>query len=174
MKYLVKTYGKTSKAHLWNGVRTFCKLEKSKIDNNGYKITDTPDGLPICSVCNSLRKKNKNVVNVIRQGETIKSKIEYRNTLVASATQSEKIFKNILDRNKIRYEFQKIINGYVVDFFIAPDCIIEIDGSIHNKKDVAANDKIRQKHLESHGFKFIRFGNNEADNEQKILERLVL
>jgi cyclase len=56
---------------------------------------------------------------------------------------------------------------YILDFFChALKLVIEVDGSIHNLKEVKANDQQRQLLLEVDGLTFLRFTN------QEILTRL--
>jgi very-short-patch-repair endonuclease len=172
MKYLIKIKGDKKSAHLWNGVDTFCKMYSTGgINKNYVKITDTSENHPVCVMCNKNRKKNRNPIYKINNVQP-KIKEQYRKELVNRATMSERVFRHILDRNGIKHEFQKIVRGYIVDFFIEPNYVIEIDGAIHNKKDVIYKDDIRQKNLEKAGFVVIRFSNLDAQDEMIILDAL--
>ncbi|MBK8953173.1 MAG: endonuclease domain-containing protein [Chitinophagaceae bacterium] len=63
----------------------------------------------------------------------------------------------------IKFRRQHPYSIYILDFYChALKLVIEVDDSIHNKKDVKANDILRQEHLENDGFSFIRFTNYEV------------
>ena len=68
-------------------------------------------------------------------------------------------------RNKqtgYKFRRQHSIGNYIVDFYCpALKIIIEIDGYSHTEKGEEEKDKIRQKYLESLGFKVIRYTNGE-------------
>ena len=103
------------------------------------------------------------------------SKQDCQKLLIKNATAAELLFKNILIRHHIQFEFQKICYGYIVDFFLPcldRGLIIEIDGGIHNRKDVKKKDGFRQKNLERKGFCLIRFSNSDVEDEITILDAL--
>lgn len=71
---------------------------------------------------------------------------EFRKDLIQRTTTAEKKFRSYLDRNNIKYLFQKIIYirdkyGNIIKFFIADfylpsyKLIVEIDGEYHNSKE---------------------------------------
>jgi very-short-patch-repair endonuclease len=52
--------------------------------------------------------------------------------------------------------------SYVVDFYCHELMLaIEVDGSSHDPPEAKAYDSIRQKKLETHGVRFLRFRNEE-------------
>ena len=62
----------------------------------------------------------------------------------------------------IRFNRQKIIGKYIVDFYSAKaKLIIELDGSQHYEKNGIDKDIERTKFLEQYGFIIIRIPNNE-------------
>jgi very-short-patch-repair endonuclease len=67
---------------------------------------------------------------------------------------------NQLKRDSLGVDFhrQKAIGNFVVDLF-CPELMlaIEIDGKIHEQKEVAARDQARQELLEARGIEFLRF-----------------
>ena len=66
---------------------------------------------------------------------------------------------------------QYIIGQYIVDFFFREsNLIVELDGGYHFVAAQQAEDKIRQDWLERHGYKVIRFTNEEVlfDTEKVI------
>jgi len=106
-------------------------------------------------------------------------------------TKIEKIIKQILKKNKIKFKSQKWINDYRVDFFI-PSCnlIVEADGQwshgdprIFGPNDIiqghriAKNkwnyDKNRDKYLKSLGYKVIRFWEKEIKKETDLVEEKI-
>ncbi|MEM7484346.1 MAG: DUF559 domain-containing protein [Bacteroidota bacterium] len=59
-----------------------------------------------------------------------------------------------------RFQRQHSINYYIVDFYCASEkLIIELDGQVHMNPTAQAYDTKRTDHLESLGFKVIRFEN---------------
>lgn len=70
---------------------------------------------------------------------------------------------------------QHPIGGYVVDFYChAKSLIVEIDGGIHNRKDIREKDEFRQKFLENNGYNVIRYTNSEVKKSlEDVLERLL-
>ena len=64
--------------------------------------------------------------------------------------------------------------SYIADFYCAEKkLIIEIDGGIHNNKEVSQNDKIREDFLTEWGYKILRFTNNDVDKDiDKVIEKI--
>ncbi len=66
----------------------------------------------------------------------------------------------------VKFRRQHPIGIYIADFYCHKHkLIIELDGSIHNVPDVAANDIERQLYLEANGIKFLRFKNEQIFNQ---------
>ena len=58
----------------------------------------------------------------------------------------------------LHFRRQQIIAGFIVDFYCHPaHLIIEVDGEVH--KSSAKYDQERDRVLESHGFRILRFRN---------------
>jgi very-short-patch-repair endonuclease len=87
----------------------------------------------------------------------------YRIDLKKKATKAELIFKDYLDKQKIKYIFQKgFLTPFhrIVDFYIPRGgLIIEIDGGYHN--DILEKDNHKDKIWGEKGFKTIRIKNSE-------------
>ncbi len=80
-------------------------------------------------------------------------------------------------RNKqlgVKFRRQHPLGIYIADFYCHSNkLLIELDGSIHNLPEVAANDAIRQKHLESDGIKVLRFTNHQVFHQlEKVLSQI--
>ncbi len=99
-----------------------------------------------------------------------------RQFLRQNQTDAESILWQYLRRKEIGIKFvrQHGIANYIVDFCCrSKKLIIEIDGKIHNDKDVRENDQIRTEYLESFGYKVVRFTNYEVLNGfEKVLEKI--
>src|ERR1043165_6040924 len=70
------------------------------------------------------------------------------------------LWKFILKGKKLGYQFnrQRPILNYIADFMcVKLKLIIEVDGVTHNSELAIKKDAVRQKRLEDHGFKVIRF-----------------
>jgi very-short-patch-repair endonuclease len=62
---------------------------------------------------------------------------------------------NLLDREGVKFEFQKpLIGRFIVDFFISPNIVIEVDGPHHEKQ--RDRDGERDARLRSAGFAVLR------------------
>ena len=64
----------------------------------------------------------------------------------------------------VRFLRQKVIDGYIVDFYChGARLIIELDGSQHYEEDGLLKDKIRTEKIESRNLTVIRIPNNEIN-----------
>ncbi len=87
------------------------------------------------------------------------------------STLGEVLLWNEIKNKRLGFQFyrQKPILNYIVDFLCKDlSLIIEIDGSSHDMK--VEEDLFRQGELESLGFRFLRFTEDET---RKDLERVV-
>jgi len=72
------------------------------------------------------------------------------------------LWYDFLKTYPVRFNRQKIIGKYIVDFYSAKaKLIIELDGSQHYDDDAIKKDIERTKFLEQYGFTIIRIPNNE-------------
>ena len=75
-----------------------------------------------------------------------------------------KLWYCFLKEYPIRFQRQKIIDSFIVDFFCAKAAlIIELDGGGHYFPEKQEEDRIRTEKIESFGYKVIRFSNREID-----------
>jgi len=74
----------------------------------------------------------------------------------------------------VRFKRQHPIWLYIADFYCHElKLVIEIDGSVHNVKEVIENDIIREDDIKSFGIKVIRFKNHEIRNEiENVIEKV--
>ena len=109
--------------------------------------------------------------------------IEYARQLRREATRQEKrLWYDFLSKYPIRFQRQKAIWTYIVDFYChAVRLVIEIDGDQHGEPAAVSYDTQRTAFLERQGLKVIRFTNQEVDTSidavcctinRVILERL--
>jgi imidazole glycerol-phosphate synthase subunit HisF len=80
-------------------------------------------------------------------------------------TEDEKLLWLHLKRGQlgVRFKRQHPIWMYIADFYCHElKLVIEVDGSIHNVKEVIENDMIRQDDIVSFGIRVIRFTNKEV------------
>lgn len=90
-----------------------------------------------------------------------------RRTLRRKATPAEQMLWVFLRGNNfgIRFHRQLNINQYIVDFCCWKEkFIIEVDGKIHERPEIAEYDKVRENDLKKLGFKILRFSNDEVMN----------
>jgi very-short-patch-repair endonuclease len=90
-----------------------------------------------------------------------------------NSTLSEVLLWLELKGEKMRgYDFhrQKPIGNYIVDFFCHElMLVIEIDGISHTWEEVAVNDEIRQRKIESLGIQFLRFDDKEIKQNMSFV-----
>ena len=64
----------------------------------------------------------------------------------------------------VKFQRQKVIDGYIVDFYCArAKLIIELDGGGHYDPNTMKKDEERTRKLESTGLQVIRFSNIDVD-----------
>lgn len=90
-----------------------------------------------------------------------------------NSTLSEVLLWLELKGKKMRgYDFhrQKPIDNYIVDFFCHElMLVIEIDGISHTWEEVAVNEEIRQRKIESFGIQFLRFDDKEIKQNMSFV-----
>ena len=75
-----------------------------------------------------------------------------------------KLWYCFLKEYPIRFQRQKCIESYIVDFYCSKaGLIIELDGGGHYNETAKEKDKIRTENLEKNGLKVIRFCNTDID-----------
>ena len=75
-----------------------------------------------------------------------------------------KLWYEFLRAYPIRFQRQKAIGNYIVDFYCAKArLVIELDGGGHFSKEQLDYDNSRSKELQSRGLKVLRFSNLEID-----------
>jgi len=66
----------------------------------------------------------------------------------------------------LRFRRQYGINAYVVDFYCPKKhLVIEVDGPSHDNPATKEYDQVRQREIEALGIHFLRFTNQDVDNE---------
>ena len=96
----------------------------------------------------------------------INKKIFFAKKSRTNGTGSEKIiWKYVLKDNKYHWVKQRIIKGFVVDFYCDYlKLVIEVDGNSHDKPNVLLFDKERSIIFEDLGIKILRFRNEEIQS----------
>ena len=75
-----------------------------------------------------------------------------------------KLWYEFLKDYPIRFQRQKTIGNYIVDFYSAiAHLVIELDGSQHWKNENKQNDHVRDKFLKSLGLTILRYSNHELN-----------
>ena len=92
-------------------------------------------------------------------------------------TESEKMFWNIVRNrgvNNHKFRRQQIIDGFIVDFYCDElDLVVEIDGSVHDKKEQKDWDRDRDKILMQRGLNILRITNEDVKlNMDKIMIKI--
>ena len=118
----------------------------------------------------TIEKSMKHVFNLT-------SEKEKRRVLRNRPTQSENILWLRLRREQIaglRFRRQYSVGAFVLDFFCPEiNLAIEIDGSSHDGEDAKEYDLNRQGWIEQYGVQFLRFTNDEVQNDiETILQTI--
>ena len=75
------------------------------------------------------------------------------------------LWEMLRDKKMNGYKFrrQHIIGKYIVDFIcLSKSLIVEVDGGYHDSPDQQYDDSVRTAFLEGHGYKVIRFRNEDV------------
>jgi very-short-patch-repair endonuclease len=87
--------------------------------------------------------------------------------LKGKATTSELLFREILEKNNIKFQFQKGFiagnNFCIADFYLPKPkkIVIEIDGKYHENKSQINRDKNKDEYYKRRGFKVIHIENDK-------------
>jgi len=95
-----------------------------------------------------------------------------------SSTEAEKLlWENLRNRrlNGLKFRRQHPISQFVADFYCNDrQLVVELDGDIHNEKEVNEYDKGRTFELEKLGLMVIRFRNEEVlSNVSEVLRKIL-
>jgi len=97
-------------------------------------------------------------------------KYDHKNVELARKLRKEmtpwerKLWYCFLKDYPVRFQRQKAIENYIVDFYCAKaGLILELDGGGHYNPESEEKDRIRTEKLEQRGFKVIRFCNMDID-----------
>ena len=78
--------------------------------------------------------------------------------------QERKLWYEFLSKYPVRFQRQKVIDNYIVDFYCAQaGLIIELDGGGHYQEKQVEYDSKRSEVLETYGLKILRFSNNDVN-----------
>lgn len=86
-------------------------------------------------------------------------------TLRKNATKEEnKLWYQYLRNYPVQWNRQKIIGGYIVDFYCKKaNLVIELDGSQHFQPEAMKYDQARTKYLSGAGIQVVRFTNSDIN-----------
>ena len=95
-----------------------------------------------------------------------KSLIPFAKELRREMTKQErKLWHNYLKNLSVRFQRQKTIGGYILDFYAANIRLgVEIDGSQHGAEEAEIYDALRSEELASLDIEIIRFTNKDVDD----------
>ena len=101
-----------------------------------------------------------------------------RNLRKNMTKEERRLWYSFLRDYPIRFQRQKIIGYYIVDFYCArAKLVVELDGSQHYDEEEMRQDRMRTAYLEQFGLKVVRIPNNEVnqnlDGVCEYIDRLV-
>ncbi|MEK7503195.1 MAG: endonuclease domain-containing protein [Patescibacteria group bacterium] len=107
-----------------------------------------------------------------KKSQILKRKILRKNMTPAETLVWNKIKDKKLGGHKFRRQYS--VGRYVLDFYCPTKKLaVEIDGGYHKLADAKLYDPVRQSEIESLGIKFIRFSNNDIENNiEKVLKEI--
>jgi 5-methyltetrahydrofolate--homocysteine methyltransferase len=89
----------------------------------------------------------------------------------------EVLWRALRDRNLIGLKFrrQHVFGPYVLDFCCpAAWLVVELDGEIHDDAEHVVYDAARTEYMNAHGYRVIRFRNEEVFNDlPRVLSRIL-
>lgn len=92
-------------------------------------------------------------------------------------TWAEEKLRKLFDKKKIKYQQHCYIEGLEVDFILPGKVVVEVDGYVHLKPEVAKKDRRKEYILQARGYNLIRFTNLEvlynARNCVKVINEAV-
>lgn len=88
-------------------------------------------------------------------------------------TWAEKKLRLMLDKKGVRYQQHSLINGMEVDFLLQGDIVVEVDGYVHLKPEVARKDSWKEHALATRGYKVIRVTNLDVLNDVRGCLKLI-
>ena len=78
--------------------------------------------------------------------------------------QERRLWYEFLKDYPVRFQRQKVIDDYIVDFFChAARLVIELDGDQHGETENIRRDALRTVELEALGLRVLRFSNQEIE-----------
>ena len=88
-------------------------------------------------------------------------------------TSLEKIVADELDKRKVDYVCQyPTSSGFVLDFVISPNIVLEADGPCHDASKAKKRDWFRTKCLKLEGWKVYRLPYKLINDPERLTERL--
>jgi very-short-patch-repair endonuclease len=88
-------------------------------------------------------------------------------------SKTEDILAKYLKRLKIPFKRQVMIGNYIVDFLIEPNIVVEVEGLVHYRKDVAEKDYRKVNYLESQGYDIYRFYYRDIRKDPKGIAQMI-
>ena len=99
-----------------------------------------------------------------------------RRQLRKDSTHAEQILWNEIRNKKLGHRFvrQYSLDGYVLDLYCPKSRLgIELEGGIHDRKDVKIYDRYRERYVKAFKINIIKFKNNEVENQlAKVLKTI--
>lgn len=78
--------------------------------------------------------------------------------------QERRLYSVLFRQMNIPVVRQKVIGSYIVDFYIPPDIVVELDGSQHFSEEGMEKDRKRDEYLSSQGYVVLRYANSDIDS----------
>ena len=92
-------------------------------------------------------------------------------------TYSEKLLWTAIRNRRLsglKFRREHVIETFIVDFYCAEHrLVIEVDGDIHDRPDVAERDDYRQRQLEEMGYRVVRFDSNQVINQIEVVMKRI-
>lgn len=103
---------------------------------------------------------------------TIEQKRDFAHDMRRNPTLAERVLWQHLRRGQLGERFQRqiLLQGYIVDFYCAAKrLVVEVDGSIHDREDVAGSDAEKERAFEVRHLTLLRFTNEDVLNFPSVV-----
>lgn len=88
-------------------------------------------------------------------------------------TDLEKIVADELDAREVEYACQyPTTSGFVLDFVLSPNIVLEADGPCHDGSKNRRRDRFRDKILKTEGWRVYRLGYELINDSQRLSDKL--
>jgi very-short-patch-repair endonuclease len=115
-------------------------------------------------------------LSTIYNENMVKSKFNVLDKTHDRSVSAEEVFQEVLIKNGIKFEQQKVISMIVCDFYLPEfDAIVELDGVVHFSRDIPRKiimkTLLKKEYMRAKGYKVYTFTTTLKDEQSILVER---